>query len=131
MRYYFILILSSFTFVLLAQSNSPEVIASAGEEFSADGQGSISFTLGEIAVSSYTIGDQLLTEGFHQPIAMTTPAFHVADLKFGLLAYPNPTGNYINILVNDLPDTKKLELGIVDVLGKSHHKIFRCPKWEL
>ena len=48
-----------------AQSVSPEVIASSGDYYE-NSNGSLSWTLGEIATETYTAGNIILTQGFQQ-----------------------------------------------------------------
>lgn len=64
-------ILHAITYLLIpaflcAQSVSPEVISSSGDYFEGS-NGSLSWTLGEIATETFSNGNNILTQGFQQP----------------------------------------------------------------
>ena len=65
----FCLVIFFIPFVISAQSVSPEVISSSGDYFEGV-NGSLSWTLGEIATETYTAGNIILTQGFQQPITV-------------------------------------------------------------
>jgi hypothetical protein len=79
-----------------AQSITPDVIASAGNHFE-NGGVQLSWTLGEIAVSTYENGGNILTEGFHQPELLITKIEEVSELDMTVNIFPNPTADFINI----------------------------------
>ena len=55
---------------MMAQSVSPEVVASAGNYFEGTGV-SLSWTLGELATETFSNGSIILTQGFQQPIIIS------------------------------------------------------------
>ena len=66
---------------LMAQSVSPEVVSSAGDYYEGS-NGSLSWTLGEIATETYSNGTNILTQGFQQPITVT-----LAGINLDVLVY--------------------------------------------
>ena len=53
------------------------------------------YTLGEIAIATFTSGNTILTQGFHQGILKVTTSVENIDIKTKV--YPNPTTNFIII----------------------------------
>ena len=116
--------LLSFPFVLLllvapqltAQEVSPTVIASAGGEGTVEGT-TIMWTLGEVAVTTLTDGQNVITQGFHQPPEGTTSVPLVAGSAPVLSLRPNPTANELFI---DLPEaaTEEVTVQLIDLLGQ-------------
>ncbi|QQS30802.1 MAG: hypothetical protein IPM47_07715 [Sphingobacteriales bacterium] len=62
----FILLSTSFSFILQAQSLSHQVMASGGTSTSNGGY-SIAYTIGESVTTTISAGNNILTQGFHQP----------------------------------------------------------------
>lgn len=75
----FFAVITSLT--LSAQSVSPDVIASSGDYFEGSNV-SLSWTLGELAVETYTAGNFVLTQGFQQPINVS-----LAGIDLDVLVY--------------------------------------------
>jgi hypothetical protein len=67
---------------LQAQSLSQSVIASAGDYNSA-GAASLSWTLGEIATETFSLGNYILTQGFQQPVE----GIVITGINLDLLVY--------------------------------------------
>lgn len=74
-----------FSFLILlfvqGQTISPEVIASAGDYFE-NGNGSLSWTLGELATETYSNGNITLTQGFQQSYMI-----NLSGIDLDLLVY--------------------------------------------
>ncbi|OQX74286.1 MAG: hypothetical protein B6D61_11720 [Bacteroidetes bacterium 4484_249] len=79
-----------------AQSTSPDVIASSGEYYE-NANNSISYTLGEIAVETYSNGSNILTQGFQQPVSVA-----ITGIDLDLLVYlEGPfSGSQMNTTLN-------------------------------
>lgn len=77
----FFLLIFFIPFMIVAQSVSPEVISSAGDYYE-NSNGSLSWTLGEIATETYTAGNIILTQGFQQPITVA-----IAGIDLDVLVY--------------------------------------------
>lgn len=94
---------------------SPTVISSAGN-YSEAGNISLSWTLGEVAVSTLQQGDVILTQGFQQPF-LKDVGFKLNPIDWKIIAYPNPVTDELRIQF-DLMDTKDFIVEIQDVTGK-------------
>ena len=87
--------------ILFAQQITPTVISSQGNsnQFS---NGQLDWTIGEIAVTTLSVNDLLLTQGFHQPL----PAQEIVDDENQILVSisPNPTPNDLTIVIESQVD---------------------------
>jgi hypothetical protein len=102
----------------MAQSISPEVIASAGEHFD-NGTTQLSWTLGEVVIDTYDNGSNILTQGFHQTeLTVTSIEETLSDVRMNL--YPNPTSEFLNIELGN--NEKDINLQLYDMSGKLIHK---------
>ena len=91
---------------------SPSVVSSAGQSF-ANGNVIIDFTLGEITIATFTSGNTILTQGFHQDNLSVHTLTHNLNIKTKV--YPNPTSN---ILIIELDKNIDGELLVYDTNGK-------------
>ena len=82
---------------------SPTVIASAGN-YSEAGGISLSWTLGEVAVTTLTQGDIVLTQGFQQSF-LKDVGFGVHPINWQIAAYPNPVVDELRIQF-DMPASR-------------------------
>jgi hypothetical protein len=102
----------------MAQSISPEVIASAGEHFD-NGTTQLSWTLGEVVIDTYDNGTNILTQGFHQTqLTVTSVEESLSDVRMNM--YPNPTSEFLNIELGN--NEKDINLQLFDMSGKLIHK---------
>ncbi len=102
----------------MAQSVTPEVIASAGEHFD-NGTTQLSWTLGEVMIDTYDNGSNILTQGFHQTnLTVTAIDEAVSDIRLNL--YPNPTSEFLNIELGN--NEKDINIQMYDMSGKLMHK---------
>lgn len=92
-----------------------EVIASAGG-YDTNGGLSISWTLGETIIPTFTNGDLVLTHGFQQQLIVTTVEENLEELV-KVKVYPNPASDYINILF-EAPVEGEITLTIIDSHGR-------------
>lgn len=96
-----------------------EVIASAGGfNKSADNSLTISWTLGETIIPTFTSqdGTLILTHGFQQKLIITAVEENLED-AVKVTIYPNPTSEMINIQFETAPD-KEISLFLLDAQGK-------------
>jgi hypothetical protein len=113
-----------FTMILFAvsvgaQQIKQEVIASAGGfNKSADNTLSISWTLGETIIPTFTSqdGTLILTHGFQQKLIITAIEENLGD-PVKVTIYPNPTSEMINIQFETATD-KEISLILLDAQGK-------------
>jgi hypothetical protein len=94
---------------------SPTVIASAGN-YSEAGTISLSWTLGEVAVTTLTQGDIILTQGFQQSF-LTDVGFAAVPIRWQITAYPNPVRDELRVRF-DLPETTEFFIEMQDVHGR-------------
>jgi hypothetical protein len=102
-----------------AQQIKQEVIASAGGfNKSADNTLSISWTLGETIIPTFTSqdGTLILTHGFQQKLIITAIEENLGD-PVKVTIYPNPTSEMINIQFETATD-KEISLILLDAQGK-------------
>ncbi len=98
-----------------AQSISPDVVASAGNQ-SSIGSAELSWTIGEPVVDTYDNGSSILTQGFHQPQIVVT-AIDEPDLGLeGISVFPNPSTYLLNIKLMD--QQEKLIVSLYDASGR-------------
>lgn len=94
---------------------SPTVIASAGNYAEAGGI-SLSWTLGEIAVTTLEQGDLILTQGFQQSYKLPD-GIDLDPVDWQIVAYPNPVDNELKIQFDVLEPTD-FWIEIQDVTGR-------------
>jgi len=80
----------------VAQSVSPQVIATAGN-YSEAGGISLSWTLGEPVIETATGTGVILTQGFQQPDYSLVVIEHVPAANLDVNVFPNPTNGNLNI----------------------------------
>ena len=90
-----------FSVITLAQSPDPAVLASAGG-ISSNGKMSLEWTLGETSISTISYGENLFTEGFHQPIILISPnkkpELVTATIKdLSITIAPNPVMSLLTV----------------------------------
>ena len=114
MKFLTVLSIALIPMVGMAQSISPEVIASAGEHFE-NGTTQLSWTLGEVVIDTYDNGTNTLTQGFHQTqLTVTSVEETLSEVRLNM--YPNPTSELLNIdLGNNQTD---INLQLFDMSGK-------------
>ncbi len=94
---------------------APSVISSGGG-YGENGNISISWTLGELAVTTLTGGDMILTQGFQQPFDIGV-GIQKEEINWDISVYPNPVGEELRIRFNiEKPGDFLLE--IQDVTGR-------------
>lgn len=103
--------------LVMAQSVqlSPTVIASAGN-YSEAGGISLSWTMGEVAVTTLSNGNLVLTQGFQQSF-LEDVGFSLDPIQWQIIAYPNPVRDQLRIQF-DVPDPTDFLVEIQDVSGR-------------
>lgn len=74
------------------------LVATSGDYFE-NSSGSVSLTLGELAIETYITDAEMLTQGMQQTKLVIT-AIHEVE-QFVIKAYPNPTSDLITISLDD------------------------------
>ncbi len=96
----------------IGQSLSPQLVSSAGKEFS-DGAVYLSWSLGELSIVTYDLGNPILTQGFHQPEILPGS---ITEQFFQWNVYPNPASELVFVEINGLQLPERIEL--FDAQGK-------------
>ena len=99
-----------------AQTVTPTVVASAGGSNTAGGI-TLSWTLGELAVTTLQAGDLYITQGFHQPPLGTTSVAEENSLQGVLATHPNPVSSYLSVRLPEASGAGSFTL--VDLLGRT------------
>ena len=114
-RIILILGLGFFVFIAKSQTVSPELISSAGDNFSYSNY-QLEWSIGEIQTETYSNTENVLTQGFHQNSYIVTT---VEDLRadFKISVYPNPTADFISLNVQNL-EFENMQYTITDLTGR-------------
>jgi hypothetical protein len=113
-RYFFILITFLLTISVTAQVKQ-EVIASAGG-FNVNGNLSISWTLGETIIPTFTNGNLTLTHGFQQQLIITSVEEKLEDVV-KVSVYPNPVSDNVTISFS-VPLDGEVSVSLLNSQGK-------------
>lgn len=94
---------------------SQEVLSSCGGSAHSS-TGTISYTLGELVISTGTGSTRTITQGFHQSRTTITATLETAGSTFSIIAFPNPTSGIITLKpTGELPNN--LEYKVIDAEG--------------
>ena len=112
----FILVFSAALFVLSAVAQvKQEVIASAGG-YNVASNISISWTLGETIIPTFTSPNLILTHGFQQQIIITAIEENLEN-EVKITVFPNPASDNVNILFEE-PVDGEVKIYMLNSLGK-------------
>lgn len=98
------------------QGKSQEVVSSAGNHHESETM-SISWTLGEIATETFTAGDVILTQGFHQPTITVVSVEELAEFDLTVTAFPNPATDILNVRIEN-HDYQSVSFALYDMSGR-------------
>jgi hypothetical protein len=102
---------------------APEVISSQGQHFQ-NAQFEISWTVGEMsAVSTLSSGNNIFTQGFHQPDKFTIAFTEDMMTAWSAGLYPNPADAYVTLSLNAV-NNEEMVVEILDAAGK----LVRSPR---
>jgi len=93
-----------------------EVVATGGD-YNSNTSGSISYTIGELAISSYASGDLVLLEGFQPGGISLINAIDLSKVDFAITAFPNPVVAELKLQIKDTQG-KGLKYQVFDINGK-------------
>lgn len=96
--------------------SAQELISTAGGHYSADTQ-SIDWSLGEVVIATFSEGDYVLTQGFHQSNVTVTPIDEIPGTDLHVTVYPNPTSDYVTVRLAD-PPSEGTGYGLYDFSGQ-------------
>ena len=109
---------SGFIFLILWPGNiyGQQIVATAGGS-GQNGSGSISYTIGELTISTLSDGNNTITQGFQQTQIIITAINDPEDPSIRIVAYPNPTYDQVTLrFENDGFDNA--EFSLFDLHGK-------------
>ena len=95
---------------------SPQVISSQGGQVTT-GVYQLSWTLGEVAVTTNNDRAFMLTEGFHQPLIILHETPLVEDFDREVIAFPNPATTRVHVKVS-APLSYDLPVEVHDMTGR-------------
>jgi len=102
---------------------SPTVIASGGG-FSESREISLSWTLGELAVTTLSQGEIELTQGFQQAF-VTGTGIQRDPIQWNINAYPNPVQNELHLQFH-ISESKSFLMEMQDISGKIlSHEVYK------
>jgi protease II len=94
--------------------NAQEVIATSGDFFQ-NANGSLSWTLGEPVIETFTAGSNVLTQGFQQSRYSSLSIFEIENTDISISIAPNPTSDNIVLNINMFED---IDYGLYDFTGR-------------
>lgn len=106
--------ISVFFLNINAQIIAPEVISTSGDYYE-NSEGSISWTIGESMIETYSNGSNILTQGFQQSRLTTVSVFELENIDITINVAPNPTKDFIYLYIDNFKD---INYQIFDFNGK-------------
>lgn len=94
---YFIFI-ACYILIGYGKINAQEVVSSAGDSHS-NANGSVSYTIGEPVIETFSGGNNILTQGFQQSNLMITAIEELPGLNFEISAFPNPATDIVKLRI--------------------------------
>jgi len=98
-----------------AQTTKPDIITTTGDYFSNVTTGSLSWTLGEPVIETYSGGGNILTQGFQQSRYNVTAVEDVTKPSVNIGVYPNPFASAFTISTDA---SNPLHARVIDLSGK-------------
>jgi len=96
-RYFILSVYTLFIMVCIsAQVTLAPVVLASGGGYGENGNIKISWTLGELAVTTLKGDNMMLTQGFQQPFEIEV-GIHKEKISWGISVYPNPVGEKLHI----------------------------------
>lgn len=110
-----------------AQSLSPQVISSTGGFSNNGGNGSLSYTVGEMTmVQTFSSGNVILTQGFQQPNDFTVGLLDVTKDEFGsFVMYPNPAVDVMSYGFS-FPEAGRVEIAVFNNAGQRMADVYQA-----
>ena len=99
-KFYSIIFHILFLYILTGYGNivAQEVVSSAGDSH-INNNGSISYTIGEPVVETFTGENNILTQGFQQTNLVITAIDELPGLDFEISAFPNPASEIVKLRI--------------------------------
>ena len=103
-------------FIFAGSSMAQQVVSSAGNHHE-NSSGSLSWTVGEIAVETLSNSELILTQGFHQTKLSVTGLDIIEGDVPDISAFPNPAQDHININLKALSGVSGWNYIMYDIKG--------------
>jgi hypothetical protein len=106
-------------FMLLAimELHAQEAVPTAGGNATGSG-GSLSYTVGQVVYTTHTGTNGSVAQGVQQAFEISISiGIEVTEINLEILAYPNPTINFLTLNIGDY-DNEKLTYQLFDLQGK-------------
>lgn len=101
------------------QTLSPEVYATSGDYFTCPNN-SLSWTIGETVINTYSSTNNILTQGFQQSSYFVTSVNENTNSTFSISVFPNPANSFINIC-SESKEMKMMKIDLLDITGRIVH----------
>ena len=88
----------------------------SGGNYHANSSGSISWSLGELAIHTLKSGESIITQGFQQTRLAVTSVKEIPGLTMLITAYPNPASDHIYLKVDG--EAENLHYEVYNTNGK-------------
>ena len=99
---------------IFAQSVTPSILSTTGDYY-ANAAGSLSWTLGEPVIETYSDATNILTQGFQQTAYSITAVNNIPQPGLNISVFPNP---FISAFTISSDGSKQLYAEIVDESGR-------------
>jgi hypothetical protein len=103
--------------VLLSNFSYAQQVLSSSGETGQNSSGSISYTLGELVITTQTNGTNAITQGFHQTQIIVTEIRELSDPCFSISVFPNPTNDFVTLKI-EKGEIRNMEFILFDTHGK-------------
>lgn len=112
-------LISFFLILVVIQGNTqelaPSLLSTSGDFFSTNNY-SVSWSLGEIAIETFSQSGNIITQGFQQTRLTTTGIQENSVKKNAIQLYPNPASDKLFLNFNSY-DVQSYQLEIFDLIG--------------
>jgi hypothetical protein len=111
-----LIITAVFSFHIVALHGQETIATSAGNYIGSGG--SVSYTIGQVAFSSFSGSNGSVLQGVQQPyeIAVVTAVENTEDITLNCIVYPNPTRNTIKLSIESA-DFDNMRYRLFDING--------------
>ena len=106
-----------FSFSATSQNLSPELVSSSGDSFS-NATYQLDWSLGECITITHSTTTYVITQGFHQDKYTTSIGIQDYDFAIDMDIFPNPTTDFIDIIISSDDLTMISNFSITDTHGK-------------
>ena len=113
----YLLIILVLTASVLVKAQQLEVIATSGD-FYKNSSGSLSWTLGEVAIETLSETNFILTQGFQQSKLTVTSVNELPGLDFTISVFPNPASDFLTVKFEKYDRLTSLMYHLYDINGK-------------